>query len=193
MALNDSAVMIPGQGFIHLAPVATPEPDDYVNPASPWENLGHTSIEDNVTITRDGGDSEIKGTWQNPNLRERREPVNFIVNFTAHQFDDTVLGLYFGGGDDTVAGRFGVTTTTGATERAMMIRIVDGGQSVGLYVPKVSITSEDDAEADVEELFGFPLKATVLQVTGSNLIDFVSPNLGTGGATMDEPADEPAA
>lgn len=178
MALSDSSVIIPGQGFIYLAPTGTAKPANAAEPATPWENMGHTSTDDNFTITRDGGDSEVLPTWQNPSFRERREPSVYIVQFTALQIDNTVLGLYFGGGDASVTGEFSVTSATGATERAMYTRIVDGNNSVGLYIPKVSITSEDDAEADIEAFFGFPLKATVLQVTGSNLMTFLGTDLG---------------
>lgn len=179
MAQNDGSVIIPGQGFMYLAPVGTPRPVAPTDPASPWENLGHTSTEDNFTISRDGGDSEVLRTWQNPNLRERREPTNFIFQWTSLQVDNTVLGMYFGGGDTAEAGVFAVTSSTGAVEKAFYTRIVDGDNEVGLYVPKVSITSEDDAEADIEYFLGFPLRATVLQVSGSNLMEFLGDSLGT--------------
>lgn len=180
MALTDSSVIIPGQGFIYLADPGTSKPSNLKAPAAPWENMGHTSTDDNFTITRDGGDSEVLPTWQNPSFRERRDPTVYLVQFTALQIDNTVLGLYFGGGDATGSGVFAVTSAVGATEKAMYTRIVDGDNEVGLYIPKVSISSEDDAEADIEAFFGFPLKATVLQVTGSNLMEFLGADLGTG-------------
>ena len=182
MALTDGAVLIPGQGFMYLAPVGTPRPVDPTAPDTPWEDMGHTSTEDNFVISRDGGDSEVLRTWQNANFRERREPTNYIFQWTALQVDNTVLGMYFGGGDETEEGVFAVTSSTGAVESAFYTRIVDGDNEVGLYVPKVSITSEDDAEADIEYFLGFPLKATVLQVTGSNLMEFLGDNLGTPAA-----------
>jgi hypothetical protein len=119
MALTDSgaSVYIPGTGFIYLAPAETVIPASLTAPAAPWENMGHTSRDDGLTITRDGGDSEVLGTWQNPSLRERRDPVTFAITMVAHQVDNTVLGLYFGGGDTTVADHFGVNSTTGTTEQ----------------------------------------------------------------------------
>jgi hypothetical protein len=178
MALTDAAVYIPGTGFIYLAPAGTAEPASLTSPAAPWSNLGHTSREDGLTITRDGGDSEVLGTWQNPSLRERRDPTTFAITMVAHQVDNDVLGLYFGGGDATVANHFGITATTGTTERAMYVRIVDGANEVGLYMPRVSISSEDDVEVDPEGFLSFPLRATVLQQSGQNLIDFIADNLG---------------
>ena len=185
MALSDASVYIPGTGHIYLAPTSTTAPVDPTAPTTPWVELGHTSLDDGLTITRDGGDSEVIGTWQNPSLRERRDPTTYAITMVAHQVDNTVLGLYFGGGDSTDPGIFAVTATTGTTPSAMFVRIVDGvdeegePRQVGMYLPSVSIGSEDDMEVDPEGFLSFPLRATVLQVSGSNLIEFIAPNLGT--------------
>lgn len=178
MALIDSAVLIPGTGYMYTAPASTAVPADLVTPATPWDNLGHTSREDGLTITRDGGDSEVIGTWQNPSLRERREPTTFAITAYLHQVTNEVLSMYFGPGDTDTAGVFGVTSAVATVERALYIRIVDGANEVGLYVPRVSISSEDDVEVDVEGFLSFPVRMTVLQVTGSNLMEFLGDELG---------------
>jgi len=178
MALLDSAVILPGTGYMYLAPAETPAPSNLSEPAAPWDNLGHTSREDGLTITRDGGDSETVGTWQNASLRERREPSVFAITAYLHQVDNNVLSLYFGGGDASEPGVFGVTDVTSTVEQALYVRIVDGSNAVGLYVPKVSVAAEDDVEVDVEGFLAFPIRATVLQVTGSNLMEFYGAHLG---------------
>ena len=178
MALLDSAVVIPGTGFMYLAPAETVKPASLTSPAAPWVNLGHTSREDGLTITRDGGDSETLGTWQNSALRERRDPTTFAITAFLHQVDNTVLELYFGTGDVTVADEFGVVSASATVAKALYVRIVDGANSVGLYVPRVSIGAEDDVEVDVENFLSFPIRATVLQVSGSNLMTFFGSELG---------------
>ena len=178
MALIDSSVILPGTGFLFTAPAETPQPASLTAPASPWVNLGHTSREDGLTITRDGGDSEVLGTWQNPSLRERRDPSTYAITAILHQIDNNAMEMYFGPGDVSVAGEFGVTSVTATTEKALYVRIVDGLNEVGIYVPKVSIASDDDVEVDVEAFLGFPIRATVLQVTGSNLLTLFGAELG---------------
>jgi hypothetical protein len=178
MALDDSAVIIPGTGYLFIAPPETAQPASLTAPASPWENLGHTSRDDGLTITRDGGDSETLGTWQNTALRERRDPTTLAITAFLHQVDNNVLELYFGTGDIASAGEFGVIDASGTTEKALYVRIVDGTNEVGLYIPKVSIGSDDDVEVDVENFLAFPVRATVLQVTGSNLMTFLGADLG---------------
>ena len=178
MALTDSSVYIPGTGFLYLAPSGTVAPASLTSPASPWTNLGHTSRDDGLTITRDGGDVETLGTWQNPSLRERKDPTTYAITMVAHQVDNTVLGLYFGGGDTSSANIFGVNATVGTTEQAMYVRVVDGVNEFGIYMPKVSISSEDDMEIDPEGFLSVPLRATVLQQSGENLLEFFADNLG---------------
>lgn len=178
MALDDSAVIIPGTGYMFIAPPETAQPASLTAPASPWENLGHTSRDDGLTITRDGGDSETLGTWQNSALRERRDPTTLAITAFLHQVDNNVLELYFGTGDIATADEFGVIDASGTTQKALYVRIVDGTNEVGLYIPKVSIGSDDDVEIDVENFLAFPVRATVLQVTGSNLMTFLGDGLG---------------
>jgi hypothetical protein len=181
VALIDSAVLIPGTGQLWTAPAETALPASLTAPAAPWENLGHTSREDGLTITRDGGDSETIGTWQNPVLRERRDPTTFAITAYLHQVTNDVLEMFFGPGDVDTADQFGVTSSTATIERALYVRIIDGNNEAGLYVPKVSISSDDDVEIDVEAFLAFPVRMTVLQVTGSNLMTWVGPELGTAG------------
>jgi len=178
MALDDAAVIIPGTGYVYTAPAGTAAPVDLINPGSPWEDLGHTSIEDGLTITKDGGDSNILGTWRNPALRDRRDPVTFAITIHLLQLTNETLAFYFGGGDTSVEGVFGVNLITQPQERAMFVRIVDGDVSAPLYVPRVSLASDDDVEVDVENFLAFPVRATVLGVTGSNLMDWYGLHLG---------------
>lgn len=178
MALNDSAVYIPGTGRVYVAPAETVRPLSLVAPATPWEELGHTSRDDGLTITRDGGDSEVIGTWQNPSLRERRDPASFAITMQLQQIDNNSLEMYFGGGDASVVGEFGIPTVSETTERAVYVRIIDGANEIGLYVPKVSIAAEDDIELDVEGFMSLPVRMTVLGVTGESLMTFLAAHLG---------------
>lgn len=178
MALNDAAVIVPGTGHVWIAPAAAAKPTDPAAPGWPWIDSGHTSVDDGLTITKDGGDSNVLGTWQNPSLRNRIDPIVYSLTIHFHQVDNEVLGMYFGGGDATVAGVFGVGLVPTAQERALYIQIQDGDVEVDLYIPKVSLLADDDVEVDVENLLSFPVRATVLGVTGSNLMEWISDSVG---------------
>lgn len=145
-----------------------------------WRNLGHTSNDDQLSISRSGGDVTVLGTWQNNALRSRTDPTTFTVGFTLLQMDNTALDLYFGTpGDVSGSGVYGVTGTGAPTERALFVRLIDGASEADLYFPKVSIAARDDITVDPQNFLGFPLAATVLQVTGSNLLEFLRSGLGT--------------
>jgi len=178
MALDDAAVIIPGTGYVFVAPAGTPVPSDKEAPGSPWRDLGHTSIDDGLTITKDGGDSNILGTWRNPALRDRRDPVVFALTVHLLQLSNDTLSMYFGVGDTTVDGVFGVNLIPTPVELSMFIRIVDGDNEMQLYLPKVSVASDDDVEVDVENFLAFPVRATILGVTGEALMEFYGDDLG---------------
>ncbi|RZS39150.1 hypothetical protein EV193_104366 [Herbihabitans rhizosphaerae] len=173
MALNDDAVLIPGTGHIYLAPVNTVEPVAPTAPTTPWVEVGHTSLEEGLSISREGGDPEVKGTWQSTALRERREPTVWSIGFQVHQVDRENLGLFFGAGTVT-AGRFGVSANPTPTEHALYVRMVDGANEIGLWIPKVSLFANDDVEVDPENFLSFPVRATVLSVTGEDLMAWLS-------------------
>lgn len=178
MALDDAAVIVPGTGLVYVAPAGTPVPADKINPASPWRDLGHTSIEDGLTITKDGGDSNILGTWRNPALRDRRDPVVFALTVHLLQLSNDTLEMYFGVGDTTVDGVFGVALIPEPVQLAMFIRIVDGDNEMQVYLPKVSVSSDDDVEVDVENFLAFPVRATILGITGQPLMEWYGDDLG---------------
>ncbi|WP_018686534.1 hypothetical protein [Actinokineospora enzanensis] len=178
MALNDSAVLIPGTGRVYLAAPGQAAPLDPRNPVDPWSVVGHTSREEGLTISRDNGDSEVKGTWENPALRERRDPATWAVSFQLHQLDNNTLELFFGAGDVDTPGVFGVQGSAPPVERALFVRMIDGAAEAGLYVSRVSIGSDDDISVDVENFLAFPVRAQVLQVTGSNIMEWFAAGLG---------------
>ncbi|HEY9417883.1 MAG TPA: hypothetical protein VIQ30_24250 [Pseudonocardia sp.] len=180
MALRDELAVIPGTGYAYIAPVGTPKPTSLTDPDSPWENLGHSSLDDGLTLSRDGGDSNILGTWQNPALRNRLDPISYALVINLIQWDNNTFQLYFGGGDISVAGVFGVPLNPVSVEKALFVRIVDGANEFPFYVPKVSLSSDDDMEIDPENFMQWPVRATILGVTGSNLMEFYGSHLGLG-------------
>jgi len=178
VAVADAAVIIPGTGYLYTAPTSTVRPADLDTPGSPWVDMGHTSRENGLGIGREGGDSEVLGSWRNPNLRERRDPISYYITINLLQFDNENLSLYFGGGNVAAADIFGVPLNPVAQERALYVRIVDGNNEYGIYAPKVSIAPEDDMEVDVEAFMELPIRCTLLGVDGSNLLEFLNPALG---------------
>lgn len=177
----DNAVLTPGNGFIYLATPGTarPEPtliasydpmteDHFVG----YNSLGYTSREDLPAFGFDGGDTEVQGTWENATFREvvTEAPADYVT-FNALQFDEQVLGLYYGvedatAGDGVLEVQQAPTTTV---NRALLVIIVDGPRRVAFHAASVSIRREDAAEFETDQFAQFPLRATFLKVAGQPL------------------------
>lgn len=187
MAENDVAVITPARGYILLAPVGTARPTpaaiDAFVPAtglSPWVSLGHTARDELPTFGFDGGDTEVKGTWQNASLREVvTEVASDYVTFNAHQFDETVLGLYYSTTGGSTEGVFEVNAAPSTPiESAILIVIIDGTTNIAMWAPKVSIRREDAMELAVDEFAFMPLRATFLKNSTDPLLAWISSDTG---------------
>ncbi len=188
MAENDVAVITPARGYIYTAAVGTARPTpgviDAFTPAvglSGWVSIGHTARDELPTFGFDGGDTEVKGTWQNASLREVVTEVSSdYVTFNAHQFDDTVLGLYYSVTDGgATEGVFEVQSApTTPIEKAIVIVIIDGTTIIALWAPKVAIRREDAMELAIDEFAFMPLRATFLKNSTDPLFAWVSTDTG---------------
>jgi hypothetical protein len=144
-----------------------------------WKNIGHTSRDDLPEFGFDGGDSEVKGTWQNSKLREvvSETPADFLT-INLNQIDRTALELYYGADSAATAGVFGVDgDVSQVNERAVLVIIVDGDVKIGFYAPKASVKRDDSIELSVDEFAALPIKATFLKMTGRRIFDWINEDL----------------
>lgn len=170
MALIDNATLLINAGNYFTAPVGTPCPTDLTQPDPAWDNVGHTDLEEVLTITSEGGEQTVIGTLQNKNLRVRIAPRSETISVALEQFDIGALKLYYGSNAVTVEeGRLlGVPQSPAPTERAFLAVFIDGEKAFAVYAPKASIFRGSDLEiSDTESLAKLPLAVTPL-VHGSN-------------------------
>lgn len=144
--------------------------------ANGWKNIGHTSRDDMPEFGFDGGDTEVKGTWQRKRLREvaSGDPVADSVTIKLEQWDTTTLELYFGEDSASTPGVFGVSGEFVPVEKAFLILIIDGTARIGFYAPKASIKRDDSIELPVDEFSSLPVKATFLNLGARRLYDWIS-------------------
>ena len=180
MAENDNAVLTAGKGYVFLAPANTASPTDLeVSPLTggfdptaldeAWAPIGHTSRDDLPEFGSDGGDTETRGSWQKSSLRQVvTETAVDYVTLNLLQFDNESLELYYGVANAADAGakRFRVVgSPSGTIERALLIVIVDGDESVGFYSPKSSFKREDAISLATDDFGALPVRATFLEGT----------------------------
>jgi len=198
MAINDNAVFTAAKGYVLLAAEGTAAPtpadvaafDPEVGITSlaadgiatvEWDSVGHTAEDELPEFGFDGGDSEVKGTWQNPALKEViTDPAVDFMTFSLHQFDEAALELYYGvTNSSATVGQYDVDDApTTTTKRALLVILVDGDINVAFHATKAGIKREGAIELDREELTTLPLRATFLKMTGKKLFSWIS--LGTG-------------
>ncbi|QXE37121.1 hypothetical protein KQY30_25785 [Streptomyces sp. GMY02] len=191
MPINDAATLVVGSGNYLTAPTGTPMPDDLLVPVSPWQNVGHTSLEDVFGITSEGGEATTIGTLQNKSLRTKYSARTETMTFTLQQLDAAALRLYFGANAPILPdGSVGVPANPQPTQAAFMAIFIDGENHFAFYVPKAEIYRNDDmAIGDTESLAGLPLGVKPMTFGSNSWTYAVTPLGGTvaTGATAGIP------
>lgn len=169
MALNDAATLVINTGNYLTAPVGTAMPADLTAPTVPWENVGHTSLEDILSLSSEGGEATVLGTLQAKTLRTRYSPRSESMTFTLQQFDEAGLKLYFGANAEVLAdGSVAVPTNPTPTVAAFLAVFIDGENVFAFYAPKAEIYRADDMSlSDSESLAGLPISVKPM-VHGTN-------------------------
>jgi len=188
MALNDAAVVTPAVGYIYVAAVDTASPTpaqiEAFDPSTGfvgWTQLGHTSRDDLPVFGFDGGETEVRGTWQNASFkRVTTEVAQDFVTFNALQLDETILSYYYGvTNPGSTVGKFDVTNAaTSGIDVAILIVIVDGTTHVGFHASKVTMGREDSIELAVDEFAAVPLRADILKSGSNPLFSWLSYDTG---------------
>lgn len=197
MALIDNAVLVPNAGNYFTAPTGTPMPVDLRSIGSEWANIGHTSLEDVLSFSSEGGEKTTLGTLQNKALRNTYTPRVDAMALTLEQFDVEALKLYYGSNAVDVNGDgllIGVPQNPTPTTRAFLAVFIDGESVFAIYAPKAEIFRGEDVEiADTESLAGLPLSITPL-IFGDNQWPYALTPLGRvtdPGEEDQEPEPDP--
>ncbi|AXH46767.1 major tail protein [Mycobacterium phage Acolyte] len=174
MAENDDAVLTAAVGYVYVATPGTAAPTPAslktLNLSKPstwtgatgWASVGHTSRGTLPEFGFDGGDSEVKGSWQKKKLREisTEDPVDYLT-VILHQFDEDALSLYYGPNASTTPGVFGVKTGQD-NEKALLVVIEDGDLRLGHHAHKSSVKRDDSIDLPIDDLAALPVRFTYL-------------------------------
>ncbi|MGW6600605.1 phage tail tube protein [Streptomyces sp. NPDC055036] len=184
MALNDNATLVIGSGNYLTAPTGTDIPADLLAPLSPWEAVGHTSLEDIFSITSEGGEATVIGSLQNKSLRTKYSARTETMAVILQQFDKAGLRLYYGSNaPELPSGLIGVPADPIPTTCAFLAVFVDGENHFAFYAPRAEIYRGDDLSfGDTETLAGMPLGVKPM-THGANKWTYAITPLGGPAAT----------
>ena len=174
MTINDSAVLLPGVGHVLTGVVGAAKPSlanlitfagNTATPPTGFTSVGHTDLDQVFTFGQDGGDTTVKGSWQNKSLREivTASAVDYLVFKALQVLDNDVLTLYYGGGNIAVANEFALPDAPTPQERAFMVVMLDGANPVALYARKASLRRESEIEVASDDFTKLPIRATLLK------------------------------
>jgi hypothetical protein len=162
-----------------LEPVSVTVASEVATAPNGWTNIGHTSRDDLPEFGFDGGDTEVRGTWQNESLREVvTKPIADYLTIFLAEFDTESFELYYGRDASKTPGVFGVAGGTQVpVETALFIIIVDGDTKIGFYAPKASVRRDDSIQLAVDEFATLPVRATFLKYGSANKFEWVNQDL----------------
>lgn len=189
MALTDNAVVIPGKGHFLTAATTATKPtlaqivafaNNTTTTPTGFDHLGHSDIDEVLSFGQEGGETETKGSWQNPSLREATTsvPVDYLVAKSLQVRDNAILTLYYGGGNASVVNEFSLPDTSVPVEKSLLLVMVDAVGPLGLYIKRASIRREDAIEVASDDFVKLPLRFTFLQASGSPKATWIGQGLG---------------
>lgn len=201
---------IPGFGTVFLAPPNTALPPEGVTAftretesVGDWENFGHTSRDNTISLSVEGGDATTKGSWLRSALITQYADVTWSAAGSSIQTDKKTVQRIFNGWD-TANGK-GTVIGQGkkARELAMLILADDDTGKLAFYEPKVAFTFGDAPSFDVENFFELPFAATFLAPAAgvlppgpdgrAGLFEFYGPDAWTDNAPTGVTAGAPGA
>lgn len=178
MALNKAYTLVIGSGNYFTGPVGTALPAALNNVGTPWENMGHTSLEDILALSSEGGEPTVLGTLQSKSLRTTYSARSETFSIILQQFDEASLRLYYGA-NATLGeqGELQVPANNPAPTKAAFLAVFyDGDNAFAFYAPEAEIFRGDDMElSDTESLAGLPLSVKPLQMGTNNWAYAVTP------------------
>lgn len=159
MALNDDATLVISTGHFYTAATGSAMPDLEAAITTPWTEVGHTSLDNIMGISSEGGDATVIGTLQNKVLRTSYSTRTETITIVLQQFDTPALKLYYGSNASVgTNGEIQVPVNPVPTTTAFLAVFEDGDKKFAIYAPKVEVFRSDDIDmSSTESLAGLPI------------------------------------
>ena len=188
MAFNDDATLIATYGTLFYAPVGTALPasgakafrlnSDTIPAGSgggTWKNLGHTSTDNKISFSFDGGDATTHSSWARKNLRTTYADSTCTITAKSLQLDGDTLKLIYNGNDEE--GGVGVDITKKPQTFSLFLLAQESADDdsdirFGALFRKVSVTFDGGPDFSGDDFVEQGMTGEVETVTGKKPIVF---------------------
>jgi len=171
MPFNKAATIIPGKGTVLYANPDTAVPSNWatIDPTNAsqmaasggWNALGHTSRENTVGLSKDGGEATTLGSWWDAALDTQRGDTSWGILVNSLQVDATTMSLAFGGGVlDAVNGTYDVGDIV-PVNVALLIIVQGATTRMCIYIPNTNMQIGDAPELPIDAFFEIQLSAAI--------------------------------
>ena len=169
MAVDATKLLIPGHGtvFQSAANELLPSGDVFEKftltgdgPAG-WSNLGHTSAQNTISFSREGGEPTTLGTFLADAVRTIYSSYSWSVGIPALQFDEDVLDLAFNGDWDSKTNGYVVPTSSAPVAAGLFLLMQDNTGKLGFWIPNTTVTLGEAPGVDRENFMELPLTASI--------------------------------
>ena len=175
---QDNAVFLPGRGAVLIAEPMAGVPamadieswisggatGNIPSGSKTYTPIGHTSLDELPKIDSDTEGGEVKGSWENPALRQTSTTTTDSITVTPIQWTEEALKHRFGadGSVDAETGTFTIPKIYRASEVSLMVIILDSQGPLVLQYNRAVSAPDGGIEPDVENFLGIPTKYTIL-------------------------------
>lgn len=186
---NDAALLKPSGVHVYTAEVGTERPTvfaDLLKPPVTWTEVGHTTVDNLVDFSFEGGERATLATAQKAAARESVADIieSFGVNLLEWTKDSA--GLYYGKNVRLLAdGAVEIPSKPQPKEVALLVVLTDADAVAGFYAAKASaFRNSAVAVPDMNSLAQLPIKFTAMQHEGNDSAITMIPK-------RTKPAEEP--
>ncbi|MCI2958252.1 hypothetical protein MN032_11135 [Agromyces atrinae] len=130
-------------------------------PPTGWTNLGHTSKQNTIAFTKEGGEKETLDTYLADAVRTIYSSSSWGVTIPALQFDEDVLDLAFNGDFDETTGGYIVPGVTDPVEAAIFLYFKDSTGALGFWLPNTVVTLGEPPSNDPAQFSELPLSVSI--------------------------------
>ena len=192
--------IIPGQGWVYYGDVDTDVPlietfdEAQCETIFPnWTWLGSTSRDNTVSLSKDGGDTESKDTWDTLNARVIKQPEQWSLTVNSVSVEQKVLELAFPGGTyDSAKKMYTVPSKSSTVSKAVLVVMKDDVNGMaGFYFPNGAMSLGDAPEVDVENFFEIQLAVDAqASPTTKSPFSILEPRHSTSSGSGDDNGDD---